>query len=137
MAHPRTTSGGPAVPATGVSTAIAGPASTLSRALPVALWPSGFVMVTAFAPPVVLIVDRLSVTDVALLTVTLFTVTPGMLAAILQAKPAGDSKNAEPAVPGVPVTVTSTDGRFHLTDEGATLTGTGGASSSTRAACRP
>src|SRR5260370_39092075 len=114
MAHPRTTSGWPAVPATGVSTAIAGPAITLSSPLPVALWPSGFVMVTAFAPPAVLIVDRLSVTDVALVTVTLFTVTPGTLAAILQAKPAGDSKNAAPAVPGVPVTTTSTRAGFHL-----------------------
>src|SRR5438128_6058 len=50
------------------------PRLTLMQLAPTTLWPSGLVMVTSLRPFVVAV--RLSVTDVGLLNVTLFTRTP-------------------------------------------------------------
>src|SRR5687767_10552179 len=137
-AHPRTTSGCPAAaPLAGTSIAIAGPARTLSSPVLVELCPSGLVMVMALRPPMALTVEMFTVTDVGLLMVTELMVTPGIVAPMTQAKPAGAARYAAFAAPGVPVTTRSTDGRFACTDVGVTLTGTGGAAPCTRATCRP
>jgi hypothetical protein len=66
---------GPVFEAVGVAGGVQ-PEVMVRMPLPMADWPSGFVIVTFFAPAVALVVSRLSVTSVGLFHVTLLTMTP-------------------------------------------------------------
>src|SRR2546427_751326 len=91
----------PSVFVTDTSAESEAPRLTLMQLLPATLWPSGLVMDTFLRPLVVAV--TLSVTDVGLLKVTLFTVTPPLTVACKRLGYPGPpasrpgSKNSEPA----------------------------------------
>src|SRR5690349_7806196 len=112
------------VPVIAGSAVLAGALLTVS-ADALACWPSGFVIVTVWAPPVAPTVLRSRVTCVGSVYVTELTGTPPFTDAAMRHDPEPGSQKPEPDV-DVPVSVTTTDAEPAFTELGDVEVGVAG-----------
>ena len=101
-----------------------------------ALWASGLTMVIAFRPAAAPTVETFTVAVVALVRVTLLTVTPGMIADSRHRYPTPGSKKAVPPLE-VAVTVRLIDATPLGMTEGLTLTSVGAPGPTVRPTANP